>query len=526
MRDYTEYMKCVLSPMYSVEAAVVVDAPVEEAAEDGPGPSTLRRGRSARRGHVRSRSRGGSARGGSARGGRARGGSARGRSRSRSPPNPPPAPWRMSCEEDMPPTIPPFCPRRPPGVQVCQDVPYSPVELFKLFFSPSAMQTLCLHTNKQANKNQQAGRKYRWEELNIAELYKFFGVLTYTTLVRISSLEEYWSEGLMAQAFPRLVMKRDRFRTIWWNLHPSDPDEDAINDGLRGTEQFDKLFRAKPLFDDVRLACQAFYHPKQQLSVDERMVASKGRSGMTQYMKDKPTKWGMKLFVVADATNGYSFDFRMYTGKRHTPVIHGLAYDVVMQLVDTTVLGTGYHVYTDNFYTSPALFTALHALNIGACGTYRENRRGCPVGRPNAMPRKSERGTIRWLREGPLVFVKWMDTREVSMCSTIHAAFTGEEVERRVKQQDGQWCRKKIPCPAPVVAYNCYMGGLTAATNCCSITQPTAEPTGGTAPSCSIFLIWPQPMHICFIGNSPRQKGSRDSLTECSWRNCVKGFVG
>ena len=265
---------------------------------------------------------------------------------------------------------------------------------------------------------------------------------------------------MTSQSLPRLVMTRDRFRTIWWNLHPSDPDKDSVNDGLLGTERYDKLFRVKPLYDEVRLACRAFYHPNRQLSVDERMVASKGKTGMTQYMKDKPTKWGMKLFVVADATNGYSFDFRMYTGRTHTPVVHGLAYDVVMELVDTVVLGTGYHIYMDNFYTSPALFMALHSLNIGACGTYRENRRGCPVGRENALARKAERGACRWLRDGPLLFVKWMDTREVSMCSTIHRAFAGEMVQRRVKQPDGQWVRKRIPCPAPIVAYNRYMGGV------------------------------------------------------------------
>ncbi|KAF3849547.1 hypothetical protein F7725_019266 [Dissostichus mawsoni] len=41
------------------------------------------------------------------------------------------------------------------------------------------------------------------------------------------------------------------------------------------------------------------------------MVASK--TGMTQYMKAKPTKWGFKLFVIADSRNGYTIDFSVYT---------------------------------------------------------------------------------------------------------------------------------------------------------------------------------------------------------------------
>ncbi|ROJ57634.1 PiggyBac transposable element-derived protein 4 [Anabarilius grahami] len=54
--------------------------------------------------------------------------------------------------------------------------------------------------------------------------------------------------------------------------------------------------------------------------------------------------------------------------------------------------------------------------------------------------------------DGPLVFVKWMDTREVSVCSTIHSAHSGDSVQRRVKSQG--------TCPAPVTAYNKHMGGV------------------------------------------------------------------
>ena len=114
----------------------------------------------------------------------------------------------------------------------------------------------------------------------------------------------------------------------------------------------------------------------------------------------------------------------------------------------------------DNFYTSPKLFLSLDGLKFAACGTYRSNRKGCPSGRANALTNKSQRGTVRWIREDKLVFVKWMDTREVSMCSTIHQAFSGEAVKRKVKEGDGNWVVKDIPCPTPIIAYNKYMGGV------------------------------------------------------------------
>ena len=189
------------------------------------------------------------------------------------------------------------------------------------------------------------------------------------------------------------------------------------------------------------------------------MVATKAKTGMTQYMKDKPTKWGMKLFVLAESCSGYTLRFQIYTGKTNTASEHGLSYDVVMNLIQPSCLGTGYHIYMDNFYSSPKLFMDLAKMKFGACGTYRESRRGCPRGRANALTKKSERGSVRWIREGPLVFVKWMDTREVSVCSTIHPAFSGETAQRRVKDRAGCWAVRAIPCPTPIMAYNKNMGG-------------------------------------------------------------------
>lgn len=55
--------------------------------------------------------------------------------------------------------------------------------------------------------------------------------------------------------------------------------------------------------------------PGQVLSIDEGMVPFKGRLSFKQYMKDKPTKWGLKCFLLCDAQTGYMHKFSVYTGK-------------------------------------------------------------------------------------------------------------------------------------------------------------------------------------------------------------------
>lgn len=61
----------------------------------------------------------------------------------------------------------------------------------------------------------------------------------------------------------------------------------------------------------------------------------KHRSGIRQYIKNKPTKWGIKLWVLADSMNGYTCDFNIYVGKVAGQDIseNGLGYDVIMKLI-------------------------------------------------------------------------------------------------------------------------------------------------------------------------------------------------
>ena len=108
----------------------------------------------------------------------------------------------------------------------------------------------------------------------------------------------------------------------------------------------------------------------------------------------------------------------MYTGKENGATEHGLAHRVVMDLVnDQRLQHKGYIVYTENFYSSPALFKALTDRGFGACGTARKDRRGIPRSISDANIRK---GQVLSTREFGVLSLKWKDKRDVLMLSTIH----------------------------------------------------------------------------------------------------------
>ncbi|XP_068567600.1 piggyBac transposable element-derived protein 4-like [Cebidichthys violaceus] len=368
--------------------------------------------------------------------------------------------WHDREEECIKPDPLRFTPARIPGPTFDTTSAWSPLSLFQLFFSTTVVRKIIKNTNANAVKRKQAGMKFKWEVLTMKDFYIFLSIIVFTGLVTVHHRSDYWRKKWPYNfQFPGDSMTRERFEAIFWSLHLSDPKEDEENDKKKNTAEYDRLFKIKPLYTQMVNACKAHFQPHQNLSIDERMVASKARISFKQYMKNKPIKWGYKLFVLADSSIGYTWNFFVYSGKGESTTGRGLSYSSVMDLMPFRHLGSGYMLYTDNFYTSPALFNKLLKKNIGCCGTIRANQLGFLKTQTNALPKKAERGDMRWIKSGKLLFVKWMDSREVTMCSTVHQAYSGQMVTRKVKEA-GVWDTKSIPVPDSIVDYNRSMGGV------------------------------------------------------------------
>lgn len=281
--------------------------------------------------------------------------------------------WKDTHEEDITPEQIPFQPANTPGAQLSHEESYSPLQLFQSFFTTSILETIISNTNKFGKVHHDK----TWHDITLTDMYSYLGMLIYMGLLKLPALSDYWRKSeLCSFPFPSTVMSGRKFKMIATAIHMSDPKDDAANTERKGTTDYDRLVKIKPIYDELRQACKAMYHPKQNIAVDERMVKSKARTMLKQYMKNKPTRWGFKLFVLADSANGYTWDFTVYQGKSQHRTGKGLGYDTVMDLVSPSVLGTGYRLYVDNFYTTPTLFHDLLAMKIMACGTLRSNYLG------------------------------------------------------------------------------------------------------------------------------------------------------
>ena len=195
----------------------------------------------------------------------------------------------------------------------------------------------------------------------------------------------------------------------------------------------------------------------REVSIDEQMIAYKGRLSFKQYMPAKPVKWGMKAFVLAESTTGYVCDWFIYTGKDQAADNdpRGKGEQVVSQLVEH--LQPGHIVYMDNYYTSPSLFLALKEKRMGAVGTVRANRKGLP----EEIRTKHKKGTpTRHWRKGNMLALSWYDKKQVNVLSTIHTATSVDVAVRDRRSDTGS---RRVQKPSSVASYNTYMGGVDKA---------------------------------------------------------------
>ena len=362
--------------------------------------------------------------------------------------------------------IPPFTPSRPVGYHFGQpllrNTMTKAVEFFYLFFTTEMISNIVTHTNSCANEHiflgthqSYASSDGNWQDATADEIKRLIAILIYFGLVKVvGDVDKYWSKKTLYHGlWARAILSRKRFKALMALLHVVDPATENKADKLHKVESFITYFKSR---------CLALYQPRQNLAVDERMVKSRHRSGIRQYIKDKPTKWGIKLWVLADSSNGYTVDFNVYIGKEagQTVSANGLGYDVVMRLIRPFVK-QGYHLFVDNFYTSVTLFKDLYNQGVLATGTTMETRRDFPdsLKKSKEWAKGQERGSMRWERVSPCLALQWVDNKVVSVLTTIDNANDYGHVNRKCKTA-GAWNSKVVSQPRAISNYNKYMNAV------------------------------------------------------------------
>ena len=288
------------------------------------------------------------------------------------------------------------------------------------------------------------------------EVGKLIGLLLYMSVVRVGDFDKMYSaeslcNGLWARAFIPSVQRAEGLLRF---LQVTDrPNQDPA----------DKLRSIRQLYNHVRARCATLYQPTQQLSIDERMVKCKGRFSFRQFLPSKPIRFGYKVFVLADSSNGYTVDFNVYLGKENNdgnPQDHTPASEAIVQRLMEPYLRQGYHLFIDNYYTLLPLLNHLYVDGTRCVGTMRSNRGPAELRSAKAWAKRVARGDMRYVRVNEVAVIQWKDKKPVTLASTLHRATDQTACSRNTRGADGDHMETQISRPTAFRDYNQHMGGV------------------------------------------------------------------
>lgn len=329
-------------------------------------------------------------------------------------------------------------------------------ELFRLFFTDE-MKNHIIEATKENNF-----------ELSGDDFDKFLVIIMISIFNARKSQRDYWSTKLLLGCpIVQKLMSRNEFFEIKKNIKFY-KNEDR-ND-------HDKVWKVRKLYNIFRSNISKFGFVDFNLSIDEMMVKYFGKFGIKQCIRNKPIRFGIKMWALCSA-DGYLYDLDIYQGKAGTAIEDPLqsiclGSRVVMQMLTKLLESCSiddlrkYHVYFDNFFTNPDLMVHLQKIGLLATGTVRQNR----VKQVIEMPKKAVRGTTIAVHDSnsTLNYITVMDSKPVSILSTKYGNEPKMPMQRYHEKK-----KQTFSFPQAFSMYNKNMGGVDLHDQHCNALSPS-----------------------------------------------------
>nr|XP_033199850.1 uncharacterized protein LOC117162111 [Bombus vancouverensis nearcticus] len=198
----------------------------------------------------------------------------------------------------------------------------------------------------------------KWE-LDTTKLDAFIALLYARGAYQANNLDvSYLWNKIWGPAFFSKAMSRNDFTEIIKFIRFDKKSERSQR--LR----INKFAMVSTVWDRFIENSQNCYKPGTYITVDEQLFPSKTRCRFTQYMSNKPDKFGIKFWLACDVNSKYTINVFPYLGKdkkRENSI--SLGEFVALKLMELFT-GCGRNLTTDNFFTSASLATKLLAKKL------------------------------------------------------------------------------------------------------------------------------------------------------------------
>ena len=192
----------------------------------------------------------------------------------------------------------------------------SPLELWKLLIDSSIIKRIMEFTNQEIQRRREEREKKRQvhqsyhNPTNETELYALFGLLYILGVFKASMVDanEMWSNRYGVTLY-RATMSEQRFRYLLVCLRFDDRT-------TRETRVYSDNFAAiREVWSKFVTNFGNYYNPSHNMTIDEQFLGFRGNARFRVYMKSKPARYGLKIFMMNDSTTSYMFNAFPYVGQ-------------------------------------------------------------------------------------------------------------------------------------------------------------------------------------------------------------------
>ena len=264
----------------------------------------------------------------------------------------------------------------------------TPLCVLKQFLSDDFFEMIVRETNRyaaQINMERNTKMSKKFFPVTNDKIKAYFSLCIIMSQVKKSKIDLYWSKRkILETPIFSHIMSRRRFLSITHLLYFVDNEMISKEDRIR---------KVRSMVDYLNTKFQQLYVPEE--NVDESLMGKfKGRLNYVQFIVSERARFGIKFYKLCESNSSYCSQFKIYTGQDEIvgsdiPV----SQNVVMELADP-ILGKGYTLFLDNWYSSPKLFKISNENDTNVVGTVRKNRKNMPK---KLASYKLKKGEVRTL---------------------------------------------------------------------------------------------------------------------------------
>jgi len=347
----------------------------------------------------------------------------------------------------------------------------SPIKAWRYIFTQGIWNKIVQYTNDYGN-----AKCSNWIDITVNDLTDFISILFITSIQKRKDKPSNWWSNDPYYEIPvvKKIMTGKKFHMILRYLHVCDMHAQPSLD----SPTYTPIYKVQEFMDYLEGRYQKAFQPGMNLSLDESLVRAFGRIKFKVRIVTKAARYGIKIYVIADAKTAFVLRVLVYTGQ-YTYITNNLTNTYSEDEMKKTVKvvkdlcekyrDTHRVVYVDRFYTSIELMKELERMGLYVTGTCMSNRipNELRIKKQSAEFKDMERGDHKShlysynndrgsMMEAGLVC--WKD-KDIVYCLT-NATCTDGVTHCFRRSQTGRIC---ITRPKAIGEYNTNMGGVDLA---------------------------------------------------------------